>query len=101
MRKVLASSILFIFSLWGVFALAQQQRRYPVDPQTKWAIGANQKPADELKGQLSSGTDIMIIDVRSPASFQRETIPAAINIPFADLEERLKTMPKDKLLVFT
>jgi len=90
-----------MFSLWGSFAFAQQQRRYPVDPQTKWAVGANQKPADELKSQLSAGTDVMIIDVRNPASFQRETIPSAINIPYAELEERLKTMPKDKLLVFT
>lgn len=101
MRKVLASSILFIFSLWGVFALAQQQRRYPVDPETRWAVGAKQKAAEELKSQLAAGTEVLIIDVRNPASFQRETIPHAINIPLAELEEHLKTIPKDKMLVFT
>ncbi|MGH7844244.1 MAG: rhodanese-like domain-containing protein [Candidatus Binatia bacterium] len=101
MKKILSISVLVLLSLWGSFAFAQQQRRYPVDPQTKWAVGANQKPADELKSQLGAGADVMIIEVRSAASYQRETLPNAINIPFAELEERLKTMPKDKLLVFT
>jgi hypothetical protein len=101
MRKVLASSILIIFALWGSVAFAQQQRRYPVDPETRWAAGAKQKAAEELKSQLAAGTEVLIIDVRSPASFQRETLPHAINIPLPELEEHLKTIPKDKMLVFT
>jgi hypothetical protein len=101
MKKAFGILVLAAFSLWGSLALAQQQRRYPVDPQTKWAVGANQKPADELKSQLSAGTETLIIDVRSSASYQRESLPGAINIPFAGLEEYLKTVPKDKLLVFT
>ena len=72
MHAIIATITLFLFLLFSSFAVAQQQRRYPVDPQTKWAVGANQKPADELKNQLGAGTDVMIIDVRSPASFQRE-----------------------------
>jgi hypothetical protein len=87
--------------LAGSFAFAQQQRRYPVDPETRWAAGAKQKAAEELKSQLAAGTEVLIIDVRSAASFQRETIPHAINIPLAELEEHLKTIPKDKMLVFT
>jgi hypothetical protein len=46
------SLIMMTVSLWGVFSFAQQQPRYPVDPQTKWAVGAKPKPADELKKQL-------------------------------------------------
>ena len=92
---------LFLFLLLGSLAFAQQQRRYPVDPQTKWAAGANQKAADDLKSQLDASKDVLIIDVRSARSFERETIPGAVNIPFAELEERLKTIPKDKMLVFT
>jgi rhodanese-related sulfurtransferase len=44
---------------------------------------------------------VLIIDVRQPASFQKETIPGAINIPLAELEGHLKTMSKDTFIVFT
>jgi 3-mercaptopyruvate sulfurtransferase SseA len=94
----------FIFvGLWlaASLALAQQQPRYPVDPDTKWATGAKQKAADELKKQLAAGTEVLIIDVRAPASFEKETLPGAINIPLDQLAAYLPTIPKDKVLVFT
>jgi hypothetical protein len=72
-------------SLWGTFSVAQQSR-YPVDPQTKWAIGAKPKPADELKKQLDGGSTVIFIDVRSPTSFEKETIPGAINISSLSLK---------------
>ena len=99
MKTLTLTAVMFL--LCGSFAVAQQQRRYPVDPQTRWAVDANQKAADELKAQLDAGKDVLIIDVRNPRSFERETIPGAINIPLDQLEEHLKTMPKDRLLVFT
>ena len=99
MKTLMLTAVIFL--LCGSFAVAQQQRRYPVDPQTRWAVGANQKAADELKSQIAAGTEVLIIDVRNPRSFERETIPGAINIPLEELEEHLKTIPKDKLLVFT
>ncbi|HWP60303.1 MAG TPA: rhodanese-like domain-containing protein [Candidatus Acidoferrales bacterium] len=101
MKKISAGAAALILCLWISQGFSQQQRRYPVDPETRWAVGAKQKPAEELKGQLGAGADVMIIDVRSPASFQRETIPGAINIPFAQLGEELKKLPKGKMLVFT
>ena len=79
---------------------AQTERRYPVDPDTRWAIGAKQTPADELKTRLEAGK-MLIIDVRSPAQFEKETIPGAINIPLADLEGHLKKMSKETYIVFT
>ena len=72
-----------------------------MDPQTKWADGAKLKPADELKKQLDAGTTVMIIDVRPPANFEKETIPGAINIPLNELEGHLKKMSKDTFIVFT
>lgn len=101
MKSLVAGLALTVVSLWGIFSFAQQHPRYPVDPQTKWAIGAKPKPADELKKQLDSGSTMVIIDVRSPANFEKETIPGAINIPLADLEGHLRTMPKDTFIVFT
>jgi hypothetical protein len=94
--------VLFIALWFGAsLALAQQQRRYPVDPDTKWATGAKQKTADELKKQLAAGTEVLIIDVRSPASFEKESLPGAINIPLDQIAAYLATIPKDKTLVFT
>ena len=87
--------------LWTTFSFAAQaQPRYPVDPQTRWAIGAKPKLADELKKELDAGK-ILIIDVRAPEQFQKETIPGAINIPLAELEGHLKKMSKDAYIVFT
>jgi 3-mercaptopyruvate sulfurtransferase SseA len=101
MKSLVAGLTMTAVSLWGMSSFAQEQRRYPVDPQTKWAIGANPKPADELKKQLDSGSTVLIIDVRQPASFEKETIPGAINIPLAELEDHLKKMSKDTFIVFT
>jgi len=93
----LAMAVLLLFTGWS---FAQQQRRYDVDPKTKWAVGAKPTPADELKKQVDAGT-VRIIDVRPPASFERETIPGAINVPLEQLETYLKTVPKDTRIVFT
>ena len=101
MKSLIASLTTSAILLLGVFCFAQEQRRYPVDPQTKWAIGAKPKPADELKKQLDGGSTVLIIDVRQPSSFEKETIPGAINIPLAELEGHLKKMSKDTFIVFT
>jgi len=101
MKPILASLMFFLFSLLGPLSFAQQQPRFPVDPQTKRAIGAKQKPAHELKSQLAAGRKVLIIDVREPAEFQQETLPGAINIPLGELEEHLKKIPKGSQLVFT
>ncbi len=101
MRSLVAGLILTAVPLWVTFSVAQQQSRYPVDPQTKSAIGAKPKSADELKKQLDSASTVLIIDVRSPASFEKESIPGAINIPLAELEGHLKKMSTDTFIVFT
>jgi 3-mercaptopyruvate sulfurtransferase SseA len=101
MQSMKVAVVLTIAMLWASHALAAQtERRYPVDPDTRWAIGAKQTPADELKKRLEAGK-ILIIDVRPPASFEKETIPGAINIPLAELEGHLKKMSKETYIVFT
>jgi 3-mercaptopyruvate sulfurtransferase SseA len=102
MKIFLASLSLMLLTSWAtpLFA-AQAQSRFPTDPQTRWALGAKQKPADELKRQLDAGNKTLIIDVREPAQFAKETLPGAINIPLAELEGHLRKMPKDTFIVFT
>ncbi len=101
MKSIVTAVSLLAVVLWttSLFA-AQSQPRYPVDPKTNLAIGAKQTPADELKKRLDAGK-MLIIDVRSPASFEKETLPGAINIPLAELEGHLKKMSKDTYIVFT
>jgi hypothetical protein len=101
MKPWIASLTWVALALLVTASFAQQQRRYPVDPQTRWATGAKLKPADELKKQLDAGSTVLIIDVRPAASFEKETIPGAINVPIAELESHLKTLPKDTFIVFT
>ena len=43
----------------------------------------------------------MIINVRRPANFAKETIPGAINVPLEQLEGYLKKISKDTYIVFT
>ena len=100
MRPFIAGLGIAALLLCAVASFAQQQRRYEVDPKTKWAVGAKQTPADELKKQLEAGT-VMIIDVRPPANFEKESIPGAINVPLEQLEGYLKKISKDTYIVFT
>jgi 3-mercaptopyruvate sulfurtransferase SseA len=101
MKSLIAGLTLVALSFWSGTAPAQQKPRYEVDPQTNWAAGAKQKPAAELKKEIDSGSSVMLIDVRSAASFAKESIPGAINIPLDELEAHLKELPKDTSLVFT
>ena len=101
MKWNLTSAILIVMILWTTSSFAAQTPpRYPVDPKTNRAIGAKPTLAEELKKRLEAGK-MLIIDVRAPEQFQKETIPGAINIPLDELEGRLKTMAKDTYIVFT
>jgi len=92
---------LIVIITWTTSSFAAQaQPRYPVDPKTNWAIGEKQTMADELKKRLEAGK-MLIIDVRTPEQFQKETMPDAINIPLEELEGHLKKMAKDTYIVFT
>jgi hypothetical protein len=75
--------------------------QFPVDPQTGRAVGAREITPDALKALVDQHAPVMIIDVRDEAQFTQETIKGAVYIPFADLEARLKEIPKDTTLVFT
>jgi len=72
-----------------------------VDPQTGRAVGAKEMAPEALKALVDQHAPLIIIDVRDEAQFAEETIKGAVHIPFADLEARLKDIPKDTILAFT
>jgi rhodanese-like protein len=74
---------------------------YPADPETKKAIGAKEMTAAELKKKIDAGEPVLVIEVRDASFYEKERLPGAIHIPFADLPEALKEIPKDRTLVFT
>jgi hypothetical protein len=82
-------------------AVAQTVREITVDPQSGRAIGAKEMSPDELRGHIDKKTKLLIVDVRDPEEFEKETIKNAVNIPIGRLEARLKDIPRDTMLVFT
>lgn len=94
---------LFVIVLMGMFLLAcsQEEKKYPVDPQTGRTLGASEISPEELKRYMDQNTNSVIIDVRDPEEFEAGTIEGAINIPIEQLRTSLKEIPKDTSLFFT
>jgi hypothetical protein len=98
-HRVILSTVIAVIAL--PLLAAGQSMPYPTDAQTGRAVGANELAAQELKKQLDTGEKVLLIDVREASLYEKETIPGAIHIPFASLQEALKDIPKDRTLVFT
>jgi rhodanese-related sulfurtransferase len=98
MRVVWIALSFSVALLWSTASLAQQPR-FPID-QNKVAVGAKEKTPEELKQMMASGSKFMLIDVNPKAQFEKDTIPGAVNIPLEEIDEGLKKIPKDSVLVF-
>jgi 3-mercaptopyruvate sulfurtransferase SseA len=57
----------------GVFAFAQQTQ-FPTDPKTWRAIGAKEITPEQLRQHIDKNTKMLIIDVRDPEEFEKETM---------------------------
>jgi rhodanese-related sulfurtransferase/DNA-binding MarR family transcriptional regulator len=53
---------------------------------------------DELAARLRAG-DVVVLDVRPPAEYDAGHIPGAVNVPPAELEQRLQDVPADRAVV--
>ncbi len=70
---------------------------------TIWALQTNSEriAISELKQKLDSGEKLLLIDVREDWELEENgAIPGAIHIPMAELDMRMKDIPKDVQLVF-
>ncbi len=100
------SQMRILFSLTVLVALSlpvigQNQGGIQVDPNTGRAVGAKEISPEELRSHIDQKTKLLIIDVREPEAFRKETIKGAVNIPLDRLESRFKDIPKGTMLVFT
>jgi len=55
---------------------------------------------EELKARLDNGEAILIVDARSPITFEMEHIAGAISVPDYEVESRLAEFPRDQEIVF-
>jgi rhodanese-related sulfurtransferase/TusA-related sulfurtransferase len=51
---------------------------------------------EDLEATISSGKDILVLDVREAAEFAFNHIPEAISIPLGELEDRFAELNKEK-----
>ncbi len=68
-----------------------------------WALQTNTDriAISELKEKLDSGEKLLLIDVREDWELEENgATPGAIHIPMAELDMRMKDIPKDIQLVF-
>jgi membrane protein DedA with SNARE-associated domain/rhodanese-related sulfurtransferase len=56
---------------------------------------------EELKGKMDAGEDVLIVDLRHALDFDAnpETIPGALHVDAADLEEASDVIPRDREIV--
>ena len=91
-RITLISPILFVLFLSNAL-LAQEPSQNAKQPQ-RIAVS-------DLKKKLDSGEKFLLIDVREDWELEKEgAIPGAIHIPVAELDQRMKDIPKDVEIVF-
>jgi rhodanese-related sulfurtransferase len=48
--------------------------------------------AAELADLIETGADVTVVDIRSPAQFDRGHVPGSVNIPFAELPQRVEEL---------
>ncbi|OFW29177.1 MAG: hypothetical protein A3J28_08205 [Acidobacteria bacterium RIFCSPLOWO2_12_FULL_60_22] len=90
-RFALASVLLAVIVISSLGAAAQEQKTKQPE---RIAIS-------ELKKKLDSGEKFLLIDVREDWELKADgAIPGAIHIPVAELDERMKDIPKDVEVVF-
>lgn len=90
-RFVLAAAILAVILIANRWAAVQEPQ--PKQPE-RIAVS-------DLKKKLDSGEKFLLIDVREDWELKQDgAIPGAIHIPVAELDKRMKDIPKDVEVVF-
>ena len=79
---------LVLFLLFTFVAPAPQRPSQTIDPPAVPRISV-----DDFK-PLHAAAEVLIVDVRSEASFREGHIPGAINVPLADIERRVSDLRK-------
>lgn len=99
---LIAGIVLF---MQGAIAQTQNTQQATVEKQSSTQSQPSQAPeriaVGDLKKKLESGEKLLLIDVREDFELKADgAIAGAIHIPVAELDARMKDIPKDVQLVF-
>lgn len=99
MQRLVMCGLALLFMAGGVLASAQEQtiRRPANMPEP---VGEDQRvQASEVDGVLAD-SNVLLLDVREPWELEKfGTREGYVNIPIAELEDRLDELPKDKMIL--
>ena len=56
-------------------------------------------PVDTVKKALDNKSNVLVVDARAPSDFAAGHIPGAVNIPYYEMAQRYKEVPKDKWVI--
>jgi hypothetical protein len=95
---VVLPAAVFLAAQWAFLQhIAEAQQNSVGQPQVK----TERIAIPDLKKKLDSGEKLLLIDVREDWELKADgAIPGAIHIPVAELDARMKDIPKDVQLVF-
>lgn len=91
-----------VFRLWRSVRFVAESRLAEVERMvnTFFKDRATLEPVtmDQLKQRMTAG-EVTVIDVRPYEEYATAHIPGALSLPVAELAERLKDLPKDRIIV--
>jgi hypothetical protein len=102
MSRKLLLAVLFVAGILISISRAQaQSAQQPAATQAQAAKAPERIAVGDLKKKLDSGEKLLLIDVREDWELEQDgAIAGAIHIPVAELDARMKDIPKDVQLVF-
>ena len=94
-------SLLRKSALWLALAALTLSLSVSAAPVPRQDDGVKRIKIAELSALLKKGkkSQPFIVDVRAAGSFQAGHIKGAVNIPYGDVENRLREFPKNRLIV--
>ena len=90
-----------VAGLWTHLRQVAQRHRPHTEPARRAYLGPQDTDAvdtDELLRRLGAG-DIVVLDVRPQTEYAAGHLPGAVNIPLAELADRLTELPRDAEIV--
>ncbi len=100
-RYRLASPVVYTF--WVALRSLAAERLPGVQGLVDAYIGSREGleaiTGDELLARLKAGEPMVVVDVRPPEEYQAAHVAGAVSIPLAELEQRLRELPREREVV--
>ena len=99
MQRLVLFGLALVFMAGGVLAIAQEQtiRRAANMPEP---VGEDQRVQASEVDSVLADSNVLLLDVREPWELEKfGTREGYVNIPIAELEDRLDELPKDKMIL--